>query len=252
VGTSFREKCPGLVQLDVRDGSETASLLDNIMPSVVLWALQDGNHESDLIARGLVSLLSRLPTSTRFIFMSSDAVFGAGTGPYDEDDPPSPHAPNSPVAQYAAAKTRGELLVRQWGGSSTIVRVGPLYGPSRGGAWDRRTTAVTQSLAAGQRLGRAPNLVKSFARVDGVARLLLHLTSDPVDGVLHVATAPRSFYEVALAIVDAGAFDPLLVHPEPVDDLSPIPLNTSLTTRRPDLMIDVRQDLDFAGLSSRV
>lgn len=155
------------------------ALVRSLPPPVVLWALK-----ADLLDHGLANALAVLPPTSRFVFASSDAGFGRGS---------------------TAKILRGEATVQASRRPTTIVRVGPLYGPDVHGPWDGRTTIMVQAFAAGRTVARAPNLVKSFGRVEDAGTVLARLMVAPAPGILHVATPPKSQDDVARAVATAPA-----------------------------------------------
>lgn len=127
------------------------ALVQSLQPSVVLWAIKADHDEAALIDRRLVNVLAVLPPTAGFVFVSSNAVFGRGVGPYFEDDPPAAPSADHPVAAYAMAKARGEQAVQASERPATIVRVGPVYGPDATDAgMPERPAWCTPSLWAGR------------------------------------------------------------------------------------------------------
>lgn len=247
VRTARQPKHERLFALDVMDRPTLATLLQSLQPAVVLWALQADHDEAALIDGGLANVLAVMPPTTRFAFVSSDAVFGRGCGPYFEDDPPAAPSADSPVAAYAAAKLRGEAAVQTSRRPTTVVRVGPLYAPDVHGRWDGRTTIMVQALAAGRTVARAPNLVTSFVRVEDAATVLARPMLAPAPGIVHVATPPKSYDDVARAVATATGYPVEQVPAVPVPADSPLPRNTALATRHPEHLAGLRGALDFSG-----
>lgn len=257
MGTSRSQALAGLLPLDVLERRQVAALVAEFQPTAVLWAVKaahtkDGPpDESPLIDQGLRNVLAAVSPSAHLVFVSSDAVFGRGRGRYREDDPPEAHVAGSPTAAYAAAKVRGEAAVQRRGGHWAIVRVGPLYGRWISGVWDRRTAAIMGELRGeGHTVARAPDLVKSFVRVEDAAQVLAHVLVAEVPGILHVAADPASFYELAVAMAEASGYPASRVRPEPAaGGALLVPRDTSLMTERAPLVARVRQRLDFSDLS---
>ena len=247
VGTGRRPNQEGLAALDVMDLPMLEARVQSLQPSVVLWAIKADHDEATLIDSGLGCVLAVLPPTARFVFVSSDAVFGRGCGPYFEDAPPAAPSADSPTAAYSSAKMRGEATVQASRRPTTVVRVGPLYGPDVHGRWDGRTTIMVQAFAAGRTVARAPNLVKSFVRVEDAAAVLARLMLAPAPGIVHVATPAKSYYDVARAVATATGYPVEQVRAAPVPADSPLPRNTALATRHPERLAGLRRALDFSG-----
>ncbi len=111
-GTGRHPDRDGLIAVDVMNLPMLEALVRSRQPSVVLWALQADHDEATLIDHGLANVLAVLPPTTRFVFVSSDAVLGRGSGPYFEDDPPTAPSAGSATAAYATAKIRDEATVQ--------------------------------------------------------------------------------------------------------------------------------------------
>ncbi len=207
--------------------------------------LKADHDEATLIDRGLANVLAVLPPTTHFVFVSSDAVFGRGSGPYFEIEAPTAPPAGSATAAYATAQIRGEATVPASRRPATIARVGRLYGLDVHGQWDGRTTIMVQAFAAGRTAARAPNPLKSFVRVKAAATVLARLMLAPAPGIVHVATPPKSYDDVARAVAAATGYSMVRSVPVPAD--SPLPCNIALATRHPEHLAGFSGALDFSG-----
>lgn len=104
---------------------------------------------------------------------------------------------------------------------------------------------MVQAFAAGRMAARAPNLVKSFVRVEDAATALARLMLAPAPGIVHVATPPKSYDDVARAVAAATGYSMVRSVPVPAD--SPLPRHTALATRHPERLAGWRGALDFIG-----
>src|SRR5256885_3428630 len=98
VGTYHERQRPGLVHLDVRDGSELADLLSRVAPDVIFYPAANANvdwcernpaaaEETNL--RPVHAIRDAAPR-TPIVAYSSDYVFDGRAGPYRENDPVAP------------------------------------------------------------------------------------------------------------------------------------------------------------------
>lgn len=143
-GTFFRSNVAFAgtrVHLDVSDRDEATDLLRRIDPDVIFYLVCDFNDIEGSIVIGASNLLDAreicCPTS-RFIYISSDAVFDGESGPYEESDIPRPIWP------YGVAKREAEIKVLAAGG--VIVRTSLIYGFD---PMDPRTAVLKRGLETG-------------------------------------------------------------------------------------------------------
>ena len=111
------------VCVDIRDEDAVQNLVGQIRPDIIFHLAWDLNDLDRCIVEGTKNLLrarnERCSTS-RFIFISTDAVFDGENGPYKESDIPAPIWP------YGVAKRKAEIGVLAAGG--TVVRTSLVYG----------------------------------------------------------------------------------------------------------------------------
>ncbi len=121
--------------------------------------------------------------AARFVFASTDMVFGGDAAPYREADP------SRPLSHYGRTKAAAEraLLAR---GDALVVRIPLLYGfPCNG----RETTFVTQmaALRNGEPLRLFTNEFRTPVWLADAARALIGLARGELTGVIHVAGPER-------------------------------------------------------------
>lgn len=129
-------------KFDLTKKHEVFSKINEVKPDLVyhLGALVDLTRSFDIARNtieanivGTTNLLLALETypAKKFIFASTEEVYGEGTLPFSEDDSVNPPSP------YAATKVACEHLVRMYTGKSfqtcLIFRMGTMYGSNQPG-----------------------------------------------------------------------------------------------------------------------
>jgi len=143
-GTFFRNNIAfsgTRVHLDVRNKDAAADLLRRTAPHVIFYLAYDINDLNASVVTGTGNLLEArriYRPASRFVYVSSDAVFDGESGPYGES-----HAPE-PVWPYGAAKREAEIQVLAAGG--TVVRTSLIYGFD---PMDPRTAVLEHGLVTG-------------------------------------------------------------------------------------------------------
>ncbi|MFS0554707.1 sugar nucleotide-binding protein [Brevibacillus sp. 179-C9.3 HS] len=245
-GTCFSAPAAGhLLQIDVTDPPSFTAMLQGFSPHVVIWALMSATDERELIEKGLDALLSQLPETSKFIFISTDGIFGRGTGSYREEDPPEPLDERNPLAAYSNAKIRGEAQIREKHSNHVIVRMGPIYGRNAAGRWDKRVVSLCEDLEAGRDVRRSSNLYKTFVHVEDVGNAIHELLHSSCLGTLHLGPAKKesyySFYKkmaLALGLNANGVKETMLIEAEALE--RGIPLDTSLSTKKAHELLRTR------------
>ena len=129
------------VCVDIRNEDAVQNLVERIRPDVIFHFAWDLNDLEGCIVEGTRNLLRArrecYPTS-RFIFISTDAVFDGENGPYKESDIPRP------VWPYGVAKRSAEIAVLDAGG--VVVRTSLVYGFD---PMDPRTAVLKRGLETG-------------------------------------------------------------------------------------------------------
>lgn len=162
----------------------------------------------------------------RFVYISTDQVFGDLGAPHDETSTPAP------LNVYARTKLEGERLAARVA-DSLVVRTN-IFG------WSPRRSSLPEWILG--RLERCEQ-VPGFADVrfnpihaGDLADLILRALEVRLTGILHLAGGQAcSKYDFALALAHAFRHDPSLVQPASIDV-------ASLVARRPkDMRLDSRR-----------
>jgi dTDP-4-dehydrorhamnose reductase len=156
-----------------------------------------------------VAVAARL-AGARLIHISTDAVFGAGDGPFDEQQAPSP--PNI----YAASKLAGEAAVQEVHPQAVIVRtniIGWGPDPEHGLAgW------VVERLRINAAVPGFDDVAFSPISAGLLAGILLNALEKGLSGLYHIAGATcLTKYDFALKLAEALGLDTRLVSRSSID-----------------------------------
>ncbi len=173
--------------LDLEERASVAALIERERPSLVLYCAGicrvDKCERSPEFARrinvdAVATLLSLLPADARFVYLSSDHVFGGGRGPYTESSDPHP------ISVYGHTRVEAERIVRERLGS-LIIRSSLWVGDSYDGQlghldWLRSRTrrGLPLTLVRGEH--------RSAVWAHDAARRVRELAESEVTGVRHV------------------------------------------------------------------
>lgn len=127
--------------VDIRDEDAVQNLVDRVRPNIIFHLAWDLNDLEGCIVAGTKNLLrarNEHCSTSRFIFISTDAVFDGERGLYRESDVPAPIWP------YGVAKRKAEVDTVAAGG--TVVRTSLVYGFE---PMDPRTAVLKRGLETG-------------------------------------------------------------------------------------------------------
>jgi dTDP-4-dehydrorhamnose reductase len=136
VGTFATDSLPGLLPLDITNGTAVRNCFDRYTPEVVLCPAarphvegceRDPSTTRRINIEGLANVVGECRrVSAQLVFFSSEYVFDGASGPYSEDDA------TNPINEYGRQKLKAENLIRESLRDSLIVRISAPYG------WERR------------------------------------------------------------------------------------------------------------------
>ena len=223
VGTYHAQPQPGLVPLDLADGSAVTACLAAVRPSLVFLAMNNAGgvdwceahprEALDLHLEGTRRVLdAAAPLAARIVLFSTDYIFDGLSGPYREDDPPDP------VSVYGRAKRDAETLVRAYPHGHLIVRTTAVF------SWHRtsRNFAMTvwNELSAGRTLRVPDDQMCNPTLAEFVAEATVRLVQAGADGTFNVAGRTRmSRAAFGAALARAMALDPASIQPVPTTAL---------------------------------
>ena len=230
-----------IIQVDVTDKLSIEKAIKQFEPEVVIWALMDGKKEDELIDTGLINLLAVMEKETRFIFLSTDALFIDGAGDYIESDQTGSPPKDSPFHTYVNAKRRAENIIIARNSDDIILRTGPLYGEDFNQKMENRTQRILKQMTSGEHPEAASNLYKTFVHVEDLAKAILEISSKEFTGILHMGPMQKesyySFYMKRLLQLgyDNSAIRPYLIRE---GDNPHIALDTSLNTQKANSLLE--------------
>ncbi|HMA33414.1 MAG TPA: sugar nucleotide-binding protein [Chloroflexia bacterium] len=188
------------VALHEADGRLEACLAQ-VRPQIVLYcAAPLGSQDLPLqwhvnvggVQRTLAVLRAQRPPPL-FIYVSTNAVFGGGQGPYAESAVPDPTARQDRYRHYAVTKALGEQVTLGDWANSVVARTSFVDGYTLLGTLSARLAGLVEQLRAGQPVARFADRYLSPTLVDTLVSALLELMVPDFTyrGVLHLAGQDR-------------------------------------------------------------
>lgn len=195
--------CGQTVQADIRRLDQVRSLWQRTRPEAVIHLAYDRLDLSGSIVQGTRNLLQawrKTGAASRFVFVSTGAVFDGERGPYVEEDEPRP------ITQYGQAKRAAEEEVLAAGGQ--IVRVSLVYGHT---PLDPQTRILIHGLQTGS--FSYPYFVDEIrcpVHIDDLTSGMVEcLEMESAQPVLHLAgPQPMSRYALAISLSAYMGYDP--------------------------------------------
>ena len=217
VGTYFRNKAPGLVNLDASQEPQISELFDRVKPTVVINAASSPGGtdacelEPDLAmryhfgaGRNLADVAQR--HGAKFVQISTDYVFDGKSGPYKETDPANP------LSQLGRAKLRLEDYVLDNMADALVIRTTFVF------SWtpESKTGNFAMQIFDSNRQGKSMNVpvdqVGNVTYAPNFSQALVELIQTGRCGLYHLAGTTRcSKYDWALALTDYFGLDPGLI-----------------------------------------
>jgi dTDP-4-dehydrorhamnose reductase len=201
---------------DLSRPEDRAGLVDAVGPDVVLHTAavssieaceRDPELAEELNVRAAADLAAQAASAgSRFVHISTDAVFDGARGGYAEDDEPSP------TTAYGRTKLAGERAVLEANPDAIVARVN-FYGWSPSG---RRSLAefFHGNLAAGTAVNGFEDVVVSTLEVSLLVEAIEALVAVRASGLIHVVSGePISKFTFGRRVATTFGFDPELVRP---------------------------------------
>ena len=179
--------------LDIRNQENVRAVFTAVKPDVVFHLAYDLEDLEGSVVKGTANLLqareSIVPCS-RFIFLSTDAVFDGESGPYSETDVPRP------IWTYGRMKRQAEMDVLSADGM--VVRNSLVYGFD---PLDQRTAALKRGLETGSFQHQYfEDEIRCPVQIDDLCGAFVELSkmTGDIPAILHV-TGPEAVTRYAFA-----------------------------------------------------
>ena len=228
---------PGGVALNITDADAVRSCFEDISPDLLFIAVMPSGgadycetHTDELNALNVEATRSIAESAasagTRVVYYSSDYVFDGTSGPYKEDDEPSP------INAYGRSKLDAETVIQSICPDALIIRTTAVF------AWDRTSPnfamQVWDRLQSGEPMKVPDDQIGNPTLASYLAEASVRLAQQSETGIFNVVgkdLMPRS--DLGRALARAMALDTALiepVHTSELGQLAPRPLNAGLTT----------------------
>ena len=176
---------------------ELETVLAQEKPDAVIYCAVPGPSSDEALhyqvsVEGVARTLAVLEASTRFIYLSTNAVFSGLDGPYKEDVRPDAERCETPYKRYGVTKAAGERLTLERP-NSLVVRTATVDGIDVWGKLSGRLEFLVSSLQKGKKLERFSDRFISPTLLSNLVDALLKMLEPTFDygGVLHVAGSER-------------------------------------------------------------
>jgi len=227
-----------VAKVDLTDDSATRKLLFDLRPDAIVhcaaatnvdWC-EDNPKQADAINVHAAAVLAEIAATcnSRFVYVSTDAVFDGKKGDYAETDEPAP------LNVYARSKLAGERETLLRIPSALLVRVN-IYG------WnaqkkDSLAEWVLRRLEEGRNVPGFTDVFFTPILVNDLVPVLFAMLQQELTGIYHVVGSERiSKFEFARRVATTFGFDPARVTPCQVKDMNlkaERPLDVSLNTAK--------------------
>lgn len=203
--------------IDLTDQPAVAELIADIKPDVLIHTAANSkpddchiNHENCLqqnveATRCLLQALEESAPASRFIYLSTDFVFGEN-GPHAEDDE------KGPLNFYGESKLQAELAVQNSVVSYAIVRPVFIYGPVWNGVRSTFLHWVKTNLEQGKSIKVVSDQTRTPTFVTDICKGITSIIALKQEGVFHLAGKDLlSPYEMAVAVASFLGLDAALI-----------------------------------------
>ena len=203
--------------IDLTDQPAVDKLIAGIKPDVLIHTAANSkpddchiNHENCLqqnveATRYLLQALEEYAPASRFIYLSTDFVFGEN-GPHAEEDE------KGPLNFYGESKLRAELAVQNSVISYAIVRPVFIYGPVWNGVRSTFLHWVKTNLEQGKSIKVVSDQTRTPTFVTDICKGIASIIALKQEGVFHLAGKDLlSPYEMAVAVASFLGLDAALI-----------------------------------------
>lgn len=204
-GTYTHNQLPCLIRCDATDLVALERLIERIKPDIIYFPAANPHvdwvevHPEEAKVINVDSPLGLIRVirgrGIKLVYFSSDYVFAGSSGPYGEEDSPSP------LNEYGKQKYFVEQQIEQYLKNYLIFRITNLYG------FEKRGKNFAQNLICQLRVKKSVRVAKDQMStptyVPDLARAIREIAVRDYTGVFHLAASDYlSRYEFALGIAD--------------------------------------------------
>lgn len=222
IGTSHSNPCPSLRRFDF--WSDDLNELDDDDCVIFAAQVERADRPVDEFDRRVASL-TRACSDCRFVYVSSDAVYGGASENNTSETVPDPQTP------YGRRTERFEQAIRSQCANYCILRPSYVYGYS-GGVLDHRLRRTFQRLQSGDNVEYYDNMFKSPVEVNQFAEIVRRVFSSSFVGTLNAGGPRVSVYEFHRQAAAAFGAPLKRIKSDRMPPESPHPTDTSLDSQR--------------------
>jgi len=205
-----------LISIDLLNSKDALKAIEAFRPDAIIHCAAIANMDTARAKTNMtIQLNAEIPGiladaadrwGTRFLHISTDAVFDGRKGDYVESDP------TNPLSIYACSKLAGERAVQDANPHAIIARV-VFFGWSLSGSRSL-SEFFFNHLKAGEPVKGFTDTLFSPLYVEDLASTLLELVKTDLAGVFHVVSPEKlSKYAFGTRIAKRFGFDPGLIKP---------------------------------------
>jgi dTDP-4-dehydrorhamnose reductase len=208
------------VRLDLLDADQVHLVIERYAPTHVLDTSVVGREEAELASNAAENICAALRAqrhATRYLFVSTDAVFSGTTNrPYVETDPVNPGS------DYGKTKAMVERILLSSLSNCCVARTCIVYGRDWRGMRPQlgpRVANILEGLRCKRPVIRFGDQYRTPTYIDDLAPMLLRLLTSSFRGVLHLTGLERcSRLDFAREVARAFGFNPQLVVDQPLPE----------------------------------
>ncbi len=190
-------------ELDITDGVRLNELVLELKPDLIIHAAAmtqvDTSEENKQACYNINVSATRFlidaakVTASRLIYVSTDFIFDGLSGPYKEEDQPSP------VNYYGSTKLAAEQAVMESGLDWAIVRTVLVYGNTVEGTRPNILTWVKENLESGKTIRVVSDQLRTPTYVMDLVKGIHKILEGRKSGIYHISGADTmSPYEMAI------------------------------------------------------
>jgi len=209
-------------EMDITDAAQVAQVIDKYRPDAIIHTAAITNADQAETQKEVcwttnVKATEYLVNASEkhqifFCYLSTDFVFDGESGPYHEEDFPSP------VSFYGWSKYAGEAVVKRSKCTWSIVRTVLVYGITNDMSRSNIILWVKKSLEANQNIKVVTDQFRTPTLAEDLAMACWLVVNQKAEGIFHISG--KDFltpYEMAIKTADFFDLDKSLITPVNAD-----------------------------------